>query len=75
MQDYLMVHELAHLTFMNHGAEYWARVAEFCPDYKLHRRWLNENKDAIFADVEIVYHPETNTENPQPIQQENNSVH
>ena len=58
VQDYLMVHELAHLTYMNHGAEYWERVAQFCPDYKLHRRWLNENKDAIFADVELVYHPE-----------------
>ncbi len=58
VQDYLMVHELAHLTFMNHGAEYWALVAQFCPDYKLHRRWLNENKDAIFADVELKYTPE-----------------
>ncbi len=58
VQDYLMVHELAHLTYMNHGQEYWARVAEFCPDYKLHRRWLNENKDAIFADVELTYQPE-----------------
>lgn len=65
VQDYLMVHELAHLTYMNHGAEYWARVAQFCPDYKLHRRWLNENKDAIFADVELKYIPpqETSTEN------------
>lgn len=61
VQDYLMVHELAHLTYMNHGTEYWERVAQFCPDYKLHRRWLNENKDAIFADVELVYHPEKET--------------
>ncbi len=61
VQDYLMVHELAHLTYMNHGAEYWALVAQFCPDYKLHRRWLNENKDAIFADVELKYTPPTST--------------
>ena len=58
VQDYLMIHELSHLTYMNHGAEYWALVAQFCPDYKLHRRWLNENKDAIFADVELTYQPE-----------------
>ena len=58
VQDYLMIHELSHLTYMNHGAKYWALVAQFCPDYKLHRRWLNENKDAIFADVELTYQPE-----------------
>lgn len=65
VQDYLMVHELCHLTYMNHGTEYWALVEQFCPDYKLHRRWLNENKDAIFADVELVYQPETRNESPQ----------
>lgn len=58
VQDYLMVHELCHLTFMNHGAQYWQLVEQFCPDYKLHRRWLNENKDAIFSDVELKYTPE-----------------
>ena len=57
VQDYLIVHELCHLTFMNHGAEYWQLVEQFCPDYKLHRRWLNENKDAIFANVELKYTP------------------
>ncbi|MBP5430396.1 MAG: M48 family metallopeptidase [Elusimicrobiaceae bacterium] len=57
VQDYLMVHELGHLTYMNHGAEYWALVAQFCPDYKIHRRWLNENRDAIFADVQLTYTP------------------
>ncbi|MBR2081701.1 MAG: M48 family metallopeptidase [Elusimicrobiaceae bacterium] len=64
VQDYLMIHELGHLTYMNHGQEYWALVAQFCPDYKLHRRWLNENKDAIFADVELTYQPERPAEAP-----------
>ena len=57
VQDYLMIHELGHLRYMNHGQEYWTLVEEFCPDYKLHRRWLNENKDAVFADVELKYIP------------------
>ncbi len=67
VQDYLIVHELCHLTHMNHGAEYWALVAQFCPDYKIHRRWLNENKDAIFADVELTYTPpqEPTTQAPE----------
>ena len=43
---------------MNHQDEYWALVAQYCPDHKLHRRWLNENKDAIFADVTLTYSEE-----------------
>ena len=53
VQDYLVVHELCHLQFMNHGAEYWQLVGQFCPDYKLHRRWLNEHKDAVFEEVNL----------------------
>lgn len=72
VQDYLMVHELCHLVHMNHGQEYWELVAQFCPDYKHHRRWLNENKGSIFADVELAYKeeptpepaPENGTANP-----------
>ena len=62
VQDYLIVHELCHLTYMNHGQEYWALVEQFCPDYKLHRRWLNENKDAVFADEELTYTPQKETD-------------
>ncbi len=61
VQDYLIIHELCHLNHMNHSPEYWALVAQYCPDYKLHRRWLNENKDAIFADVTL-----THTEDSSP---------
>ncbi|MDD7579289.1 MAG: M48 family metallopeptidase [Elusimicrobia bacterium] len=63
VQDYLMVHELCHLVHMNHGQEYWELVAQFCPDYKLHRRWLNENKGSIFAEVELTFKEEP-TEEP-----------
>ena len=62
VQDYLMVHELCHLVHMNHGREYWELVAQFCPDYKLHRRWLNENKGSIFAEVELTYKEEPQEE-------------
>ncbi len=70
VQDYLMIHELCHLTYMNHQEEYWTMVAQYCPDYKLHRRWLNENKDAIFAEVSLSYReeetPSDNQTNPNP---------
>ena len=59
VQDYLIVHELCHLTHMNHSPEYWALVAQYCPDHKLHKRWLNENKDALFAEVTLTYTQET----------------
>ena len=32
--DYLITHELAHLTEMNHSKRFWAVVAEHCPNYK-----------------------------------------
>ena len=51
VQDYLVIHELCHLKFMNHGKEYWSLVGQFSPDYKNHRRWLNEHKDTVFEDV------------------------
>lgn len=54
VQDYLMVHELCHIVHMNHGKEYWQLVAQFCPEYKNHRRWLNENKGSIFAEVKLI---------------------
>ncbi len=56
VQDYLIVHELSHLVHMNHGQEYWQLVAQYSPDYNLHRKWLNENKGSIFAEVELAYH-------------------
>lgn len=41
--DYVILHELAHLEHANHSMHFWARLAQLCPDYKLHRKWLKEN--------------------------------
>ena len=41
--DYLILHELTHLEIPNHSQQFWARVAQFCPDYRLHRKWLKDN--------------------------------
>lgn len=58
VQDYLIVHELAHLIHFNHSAEFWAEVAKYVPDYKQQRKWLNANRYAVMADSDIKYTPQ-----------------
>jgi predicted metal-dependent hydrolase len=41
--DYVVVHELAHLSEHNHSSRFWERVAAMMPDYKHRLRWLKEN--------------------------------
>ncbi len=41
--DYVVVHELCHLTHMNHSREFWSLVASVQPDYKVYRSWLKEH--------------------------------
>lgn len=55
VQDYLIVHELAHLIHFNHSAEFWAEVAKYVPDYKEQRKWLNANRYAVMAQTDIKY--------------------
>ena len=37
---YVVVHELAHLKFMNHSRKFWQLVEKYCPDWRQHRTWL-----------------------------------
>ncbi len=41
--DYVVVHELCHLTHMNHSREFWDKVASVMPEYKVHRQWLKDH--------------------------------
>ncbi|WP_296644347.1 M48 family metallopeptidase [Romboutsia sp. 13368] len=41
--DYVLVHELCHLKYMNHSKEYWSLVSTIFPDYKEKRNYLKEN--------------------------------
>lgn len=41
--DYVVIHELAHLSEHNHSRRFWERVAAMMPDYKTRLRWLKEN--------------------------------
>lgn len=41
--DYVVIHEVAHMTHRNHGSRFWALVSRFDPYYKSHRKWLKLN--------------------------------
>ncbi|MBT2715419.1 M48 family metallopeptidase [Bacillus sp. ISL-57] len=41
--DYVLVHELAHLKYMNHSKEYWNFVRSILPDYEQRKEWLRIN--------------------------------
>ena len=40
--DYVVVHELAHITHKNHGSRFWALVERYMPDYRARRALLRE---------------------------------
>jgi predicted metal-dependent hydrolase len=40
LQDYIIVHELCHLAELNHGARFWALVAEQLPEYRTYQAEL-----------------------------------
>lgn len=42
--DYVVVHELSHVTYKNHSPAFWARVKTVLPNYKDDQDWLKVNK-------------------------------
>ncbi len=40
---YVVAHEVAHLSEMNHAPAFWAEVARLMPEYEASRRWLKAN--------------------------------
>lgn len=41
--NYLIIHELAHLKFLNHSQDFWYVVANYMVDYKQWKKWLKEH--------------------------------
>ncbi len=42
LRDYVIIHELCHRKYMNHGPRFWALVGKYVPDYIEKRRALNK---------------------------------
>jgi hypothetical protein len=45
--DYVIVHELAHLTHHNHSHAFWSMVESYCPNAKQKRKWLRSNGNKL----------------------------
>lgn len=47
VQDYLIIHELAHQVHLNHSKAFWKVVERWCPDYRSANRWLRDHSTII----------------------------
>lgn len=45
--DYVITHELCHLSHFNHSSAFWALVEQHCPNYRQHRQWLKQNASIL----------------------------
>jgi predicted metal-dependent hydrolase len=45
--DYVVVHELVHISQPDHSKKYWNKVREIMPDYGRRRKWLRENEQLL----------------------------
>jgi hypothetical protein len=43
VMQYVVVHELAHMSVTNHSVNFWKVVAQYYPAYKEARSWLRKN--------------------------------
>ena len=43
VSDYVLLHELAHLTHLDHSARFWREVERICPWHREARAWLRGN--------------------------------
>lgn len=51
--DYVIVHELCHLTHMNHSKTFWDAVETILPDYKVHREWLKKHGQELTLSTKL----------------------
>lgn len=42
--DYIVIHELSHITYKDHSSKFWTRVATVMPSYREAQDWLRLNR-------------------------------
>ena len=50
LRRYVIVHELCHLTCLNHSPVFWQAVAQYCPNYKSDRAALRDRYGFLLLD-------------------------
>jgi predicted metal-dependent hydrolase len=46
--DYVIIHELCHLVYMDHSADFWHLVEQLCPSYRQYKKWLRDRADLLY---------------------------
>ena len=46
--NYVVVHELTHITYKDHSRDFWARVRYFNPTYRIQQKWLKAHGNSLF---------------------------
>ena len=44
VQDYVILHELAHLVELNHSDRFWSLIEHYMPDYLEKEKWLKQHR-------------------------------
>lgn len=47
VQEYCLIHELAHYFVSEHNKDFWKKVEELMPDYRKAQAWISYNRDFI----------------------------
>jgi len=47
VSDYVVYHELAHLTHMNHSKQFWLLVERYVPNHKDAQKWLKDHHSLL----------------------------
>ena len=51
VMEYVVIHELAHLSVPNHSADFWRLVSQYYPNHKEARNWLKKNAPLLHPQI------------------------
>ena len=52
--DYVVVHELCHLTHMNHSKDFWNMVESIMPEYRQYKAWLRNHGQELTLEQHLL---------------------